>query len=171
MLWLYHDHIIFEQTIIKIYQSFKYLTPYKIPYTITKVCTNFTVIFKMGMIMDKYNIFSFKLYKIKTYHHRTPGVSAQGPGPIPDGRPRGLSPGWKGGSPPPERRQGDGVTGDDHRQGPGRSHPSAETGDQNRGLANGAAIHGEWDRAGSAGVAGCRLPALWPRATRPPNSL
>ena len=42
---------------------------------------------------------------------------------------------------------------------------------KNRGLANGAAIHSEWDRAGGAGVAGCRLPALWPRATRPPHTL
>ena len=75
---------------------------------------------------------------------------------------------WETSDPPPERGQGNGVTGDVHRQGPGRSHLSAETGDKNRGLANGAAIHSEWDRAGSAGMVGCRLPALWPRATRPP---
>ena len=38
----------------------------------------------------------------------------------------------------------------------------------NRGLADGAAVHCQRDRAGSAGMVGCRLPALWPRATRPP---
>ena len=55
----------------------------------------------------------------------------------------------------------------DHRWDPRGSHPSTATGDENWGLADGAAVHSKWDRSGSAEMARCYLPALWSRAPRP----
>ena len=45
------------------------------------------------------------------------------------------------------------------------------TGDKDWGLADGAAIHGKWDRAGSAGMARCRLPAVRIHGIRKYNRL
>ena len=70
-----------------------------------------------------------------------------------DGGPHGLPPGCKGGSPPPECSQGGGVTGDDNLQGPGGRHPSAETGNENQVLDDGAAVDSQRDRVGSTGMA------------------
>ena len=58
--------------------------------------------------------------------------------------------------------EGDGVTGGDHLRGPRGSHLLTATGDEDWVLAGSAAVHGKWDGAGSAGMARCHLPALWP---------
>ena len=73
----------------------------------------------------------------------TPSVSTQGPGAIPDGRPCGLPPGWKGGGKEEECGKGDGITGGDHCWGPRVSHPLTATGDKDWGLDDGAAVNSE----------------------------
>ena len=76
-----------------------------------------------------------------------------GPGGVPDGRPLGLPPKGAEGGLAADHTAGKEVPGYNHLKVPGPRRTSTETDNKNRDLADGAAIQGEWDRDGGAGMA------------------
>ena len=82
----------------------------------------------------------------------TPRHSTQGPGGVLDGKPLGLPLRGSYGGLAAEHTTGGGGPGRDHRRGPSPRCTSTLTGDKDRGLSDGVALHGEWDRAGDTGM-------------------
>ena len=101
-------------------------------------------------------------------HHMTPRRSAQGPGGVPGGGPLDLPPIRADGGLEAERPVGGGDPGGDHSGGTSPRRTSNITGGKYWGLSDSAAVHGERDRSGCAGMTRCPLPTIWPRAPRPP---
>ena len=56
-----------------------------------------------------------------------------------------------------ERLESRGGPGGDPSWGPGTRHTSIAAGDEDRGMADSAAVNGKWDGTGCAGMARCPL--------------
>ena len=82
-------------------------------------------------------------------HHRTPRHSTKRTGGVPDGRSLVLFPRGSDSGSVAEHTAGGGGIGSDNHRGPGPRRMSLATGNKHRGLADSAAVHSEWDRAGA----------------------
>ena len=91
-----------------------------------------------------------------------PSRGTQGPGGVPDSGPLGLPPGGTdGGS---EKTSAEIVGGSDGRTGggPGLTRTLTATSNKDRGLADSAAAHSQWDGTGGTGMAQHPIPTVWP---------
>ena len=86
-------------------------------------------------------------------HHRTHRHNTQYPGGVPDGRPIGLPPGgWDGGLATGPTAGGGGTV-EKNGRAPGPTRTLTTTGNNDRGLADSAAVHSKQDGAGGIGMA------------------
>ena len=82
----------------------------------------------------------------------TPCCRAQGPGGVQKGRALGLPPRGMDGGSEAEHTAGGGGSGGNHHRGSSPRRTSTVTGKKDWGLADGAAVHGEWDGSGGSGM-------------------
>ena len=70
-----------------------------------------------------------------------------------------------------ERPVGRGGPGGDPSRGPCPRRTSLALGKEDGGMADGAAVNGEWDGTGCTVMARCPTPAIWTRYPRPPQKM